>query len=118
MLQYGLVRNLNGPKPYEWDVFRGLADLTKKSDESMDEYLKKLLKISEEVIYLHEGGPKPTQGNVTANGTPTPSENGLPEDSETLTYDRAKKIMRRIDYFYKLREVVIFDPDVSFFNTS
>lgn len=83
----------------------------------MDDYYKKMIRISEEVVALIEGGSiaKGARTPGTANGTPTPSESGLvADDTETLTYDRAKKILRRVEYFNKLREVVIFDPEVMF----
>lgn len=117
LLSYGVVRNLKGPRPFEWDIFRGLADLVQKSDDAMEEYLKKVIRMAEEVVYLHEGGPIKKLVKEDDGNTPQLSELGAPDDSETLSYDRAKKIVKRIEAFYKLREVVIHDSHVILYLT-
>ncbi|KAI8909625.1 SNF2 family N-terminal domain-containing protein [Gorgonomyces haynaldii] len=98
LLSFGVVRKPNSTT-HDWDVFRGLADLVKKSDEAMEDYYQKVVRMSEEVLALENPANKAAQAPL--------------DDAETLTLDRAKKILRRIEYFNKLRDEVIPDPKLT-----
>jgi hypothetical protein len=84
----------------------------------MEEYLKKVIRIADEVVASNEGSTLVTkvesEPSAITNGSALhgPSDAGAGEYTETLSYDRAKKINRRIEYFYNLREKVITDPMV------
>ncbi|KAJ3261825.1 choline dehydrogenase 7 [Boothiomyces macroporosus] len=128
LLSYG-VKKLPDSDKYDWTKFKVLADLQKKSDDAMEAYLKKLIAMSTEIVAAHEkdaaAKKKPsvevneddsvavaplaveesgtqenavTETNGDGNGEPAANEDG-----ETLTLDRAKKVLRRISYFEKLR---------------
>jgi hypothetical protein len=101
LLSYGVMRK-EGTNLHDWDIFRGLADLGKKSDESMEEYYHKLVRIADDVLARREPG----------SASRKPDADGLPDDTETITFERAKKITRRIAYFNLLRDKVIQDPKV------
>lgn len=108
LVSYGLVRKSIEPVLYDWDIFRGLADLVGKSDEAMNQYYQKLVMVATETCH-----PRSTPGIPSAGTVTVPSEqDGLNEDHETLSLDRSKKILRRVSYFHKLR-IVIQDPDLS-----
>lgn len=128
LLSYG-VKKLPDSDKYDWTKFKVLADLQKKSDDAMEAYLKKLIAMSTDIVAAHEkdaaAKKKPsvevneddsaavaplaveesgtqenavTETNGDGNGEPAANEDG-----ETLTLDRAKKVLRRISYFEKLR---------------
>ncbi|KAJ3277093.1 choline dehydrogenase 7 [Terramyces sp. JEL0728] len=126
LLSYG-VKKLPDCDKYDWTKFKVLADLQKKSDDAMDAYLKKLIAMSTEIVANHEkdsAAKKRTaeaaEDDTAAVVAPSNDENGIQEtapesvlettaeptateDGETLTFDRAKKVLRRISFFEKLR---------------
>lgn len=104
LITYGLVSSETKSDLHDWTVFRGLADLVHKPDEAMEDYLKKVLKLAKEAIVLHEG--------TALHDRAKQPEPKVTEDMESLSYDRAKKVIKRIDYFQKLREIVLIDSDV------
>lgn len=67
----------------------------------MEDYFHKVLRSSHEIIAIQETGQAPAKTNLIDQ-----------EEIENLTYERAKKVLRRVEYFNNLRDFVIPDPDL------
>ena len=107
---------------YDWQKFRELSGLS-KNDDLLEDYYEKLMLMCSEVIERTET----TIHQFNSDGLD--GENGYSElaskelisaakiivdrDGETLTYDKAKKIMKRIEVMRRLREDVLKLPDLS-----
>ena len=81
--------------------------MRKKSDEALESYLVKLIELSKRTIEYHIDIAKNTDGEIHTEPYPAGDE------QETLTIDRAKKVIRRIELFDILRLKVLHLPDVS-----
>lgn len=107
---------------YDWEKFRELSGLT-KNDETLEHYYDKLMLMCSEVIDRTES----TMNQLNSDGLD--GDNGFSElaskelisaakiivdkDGETLTYDKARKIMKRIEVMRRLREDILKIPDLS-----
>lgn len=107
ILIYGVERNGSGDAIQEWDKFKDISSLTRKSDKAMTVYLEKLIILCNETIKFNEKTKGTTEG-VDKLGIP------VGDEGESITLDRAKKVLRRIEYFDKLRLEVLPMPDVTF----
>lgn len=100
----------------DWEKFRELSGLT-RSDELLEDYYEKLMLMSSEVVERTEA----TMNQFNSDGID--GEGGYSElaskelisaakiivdkDGETLTYDKAKKILKRIEIMRRLREDIL-----------
>jgi hypothetical protein len=107
---------------YDWEKFRELSGLT-KNDETLEDYYDKLMLMASEVIDRTEA----TMNQLNSDGLD--GENAFSElaskelisaakiivdkDGETLTFDKAKKIMKRIEVMRRLREDILKLSDLS-----
>ena len=108
ILTFGVERTPDG-MGFIWDRFKAIAELRKKSDEALESYLAKLIELSKKTIEYHIKIARMPDGD--AHGEPYP----VGDDQETVTIDRAKKVIRRIEFFDVLRLQVLHLPDVSFY---
>ncbi|CAG0916765.1 unnamed protein product [Notodromas monacha] len=81
---------------YDWDRFRHLAGLERKTDEMMNEYLRGFLAMCKRVT-----GQKLTE-----------EEDLLQMTIEPIAEDRAKRLLNRLDLMSKLREDVLSRKDL------
>jgi hypothetical protein len=116
------VKNPESFMDYDWEKFRELSGLT-KNDETLEHYYDKLMLMCSEVIDRTES----TMNQLNSDGLD--GDNGFSElaskelisaakiivdkDGETLTYDKARKIMKRIEVMRRLREDILKIPDLS-----
>lgn len=102
------VPNADGKN--DWTQFKILAELTVKADEILDAYLSKLVELSKETLAYYEKEGKKIQedGSLPTQDTLNDTSNPLypNQDGETLTFDRAKKIIKRLSMFDKLRKAL------------
>ncbi|KAI8897954.1 SNF2 family N-terminal domain-containing protein [Globomyces pollinis-pini] len=115
VLSYG-VKRIPNSNLCDWAAFKSLAELPKKTDEAMEIYLKKLIQLSKDTIAFHEKERKIAAEEENAEApiaTTVHAEYPGNEDGETITYDRAKKILKRIDYFDRLRQTVLHVNDLA-----
>lgn len=105
----------------DWDKFRALSGL-KKSDEMLEEYYQKLIIMCNEVITRTESTMSRVQNDSVMEGEVAYSEQAAKElisaakiivdrDGETLTYEKAKKLFKRLDLMKRLRDVLLKYPD-------
>jgi hypothetical protein len=102
------VPNTDGKN--DWTQFKILAELTVKADEVLDAYLSKLIELSKETLVYYEKEGKKIQedGSLPTQDTLNDTSNPLypNQDGETLTFDRAKKVVKRLSVFDKLRKAL------------
>ena len=91
-----------------WGRFKAIAELRKKSDEALLNYLGKLIELSKRTIEYHIEIAKIPDGE--SHTIPYP----VGDEQETVTIDRAKKVIRRIEFFDILRLQILHLPDVRF----
>jgi hypothetical protein len=114
VLAYG-VKRIPDSDLCDWTQFKELAELQKKSDESLESYLKKLIQLSKDIISYNEKNIKKMEDIGTGiENQEAVAEYPANEDGETFTLDRAKKILRRISYFDRLRKDVLHMTNVLF----
>jgi hypothetical protein len=85
-----------------------LAELTKKPDDLLEGYLQRLIALSKETLSyfdkeskkIQEDGSLPTMEALCNTANPSYPK---ADDGETLTLDRAKKVIKRLALFEKLR---------------
>jgi hypothetical protein len=116
-LAFGVKRDPTGD--YDWAQFKEIAELTRKTDEALTKYCDSLIELAKRTITYH------TQASVSKAAAPPleiPVSNNdvsnplypIGEEGETLTIDRAKKVLRRIEYFDKLRLNVLRMDDLPY----
>ncbi len=108
LLTFGVERTPDG-LGFLWNRFKAIAELRKKSDEALESYLAKLVELSKKTIEYHIKIARLADGD--AHTEPYP----VGDDQETVTIDRAKKVIRRIEFFDVLRLQVLHLPDVSLY---
>jgi hypothetical protein len=115
LLAFGVKRDLTGD--YDWTQFKEIAELTRKTDEALTKYCDSLIELSTRTITYH------TQASASKAAAPeNPVSNNdasnplypMGEEGETVTIDRAKKVLRRIEYFDKLRLNVLRMDDLPY----
>lgn len=95
---------------YDWNTFKAIAELTRKTDEAMQGYLEKLIDLSKRTIQYHAKLNR--DGDESGSLLLSNPDYPMGEEQEILTIDRAKKVIRRIDFFDRLRLKVLKMPDV------
>jgi hypothetical protein len=80
----------------DWTRFKEMSQL-RKSDDILEEHFLRLVNICQDLI------------DRANNGDTIPDE----KDVETMTPDKAKKLLKRVEWLRKLREHVVTNPQVS-----
>ncbi len=105
---------------YKWDNFKIIAELPRKTEDVLSSYLEKLIELSNRTIVYNQsiGAKKGGTAESEASIAQIMAHPDYPksEDQESITYDRAKKVIRRIEVFDLLRLRVLSLPDVCFSN--
>lgn len=104
-----------------WDRFRELSGI-QKPDDVLDTYFLKLLSMSNECVELADELVEESKKKITS-GDPNaaifnPMLLKIDRQGDSITYDVAKRIIKRVESMKKLREVVLVNPDVSGFMCS
>ena len=110
LLSFGVERTEDGG--FDWNMFKTIAELTRKTDEAMQGYLEKLIDLSNRTIEFHSKLVR--EGDETGSLLTNPNY-PVGEEQEILTIDRARKVIRRIELFDRLRLNVLKMPDVIYF---
>ena len=115
LLHYG-VPNVQDSQEHDWTQFKVLADLTKKTDVVLETYLSKLTALAKETLayYDREGKRINEDGSLVGMEVmgDTSNPNYPKDDGESISLDRAKKVLKRRQLFEKLREKVLPMEDV------
>ena len=114
LLAFGVKRDPTGD--YEWTQFKEIAELTRKTDEALTKYCDSLVELSKRTIAFHieasaNKGVLLPENSTASNDVSNPLY-PQGEEGETLTIDRAKKVLRRIEFFDKLRLNVLRMDDL------
>lgn len=102
---------------YKWDNFKIIAELTRKTDEALSTYIEKLIELSHrtnaycEQIGAKKGGTTDTDASIVQ--VMAHPDYPKTDDGESISWDRAKKVIKRIEIFDRLRLSVLMMPDVS-----
>eukprot|EP00842_Homolaphlyctis_polyrhiza_P001258 jgi/Hompol1/2132/HPOL_002827-RA len=134
----GLPRIRGSPDKTDWELFKRMAELDKKSDEAMEYYYQKVMNMSREVISANEtlknrtipeliasaAAVTTTQTAESADGTADTSgaplaltstdtvDPALDPALTVLTLEKAKKIVKRVEMFEKLRSGILTDDSI------
>jgi hypothetical protein len=101
-----------GSDENDWKMFNKLSELVKKPDAVLNLYLNSLIALSKETVAYYEKESKKINEDGSNFSMDVISNTGNPNypkglDGETLTLDRAKKVIKRIAMFEKLREKIL-----------
>ncbi|KAJ3367504.1 choline dehydrogenase 7 [Kappamyces sp. JEL0680] len=114
LLSFGVERRDDGT--YKWDNFKIIAELTRKTDEALSTYIEKLIELSHrtnaycEKIGAKKGGTTDTDASIVQ--VMAHPDYPKTDDGESISWDRAKKVIKRIEIFDRLRLSVLMMPDL------
>ena len=119
LMSYGVEYDPEDLEKRVWTRFKELAFL-KKSDEVLDEYYTKIFDLCKEVvekgdIARKEHGEKDDAGETEVgdkNLKFNPYSFKIERDGEVMAYDKAKRLLRRIELLRMLREQVLPHPEL------
>ncbi|KAJ3044119.1 choline dehydrogenase 7 [Rhizophlyctis rosea] len=112
----------------DWGRFQYLANLEHKSPQALETYYQKLVSMCDEVVDKAEAAafgvneavkaeePAEADGNedgAVARDERLSSAKVLERDGDQITYDKAKKIQKRLEQMRTLREVVLPHPELN-----
>ncbi|KAJ3053100.1 choline dehydrogenase 7 [Rhizophlyctis rosea] len=120
LMSFGVDRKNDGSDECNWTRFQQLAQLQHKSPQVLDTYYLKLLSMCEEVIAATEAAalgnvPEPDEAalaegdedGAAARNQRLMSVKTLERDGDQVTYDKAKKILKRLEQMRTLREYIL-----------
>jgi hypothetical protein len=101
LLYYGVQKKEDGSGTHDWTQFKVLSELGHKQDALLENYLSKLIQLAQDTVKYSK---KVGQEEHTENLVNTSPDYPKGDDGEILNFERARKIVKRIETFYKLRE--------------
>ncbi|CAO0794785.1 unnamed protein product [Mucor circinelloides] len=126
LMSFGVERE---DDDYKWDRFKEIANLEKKTDESLTNHYKEVYAACEESVKKHtlDNGTASSVAGGADVDTPvsSPKDNGdtmsretslEPEESndngDTVPFDKARRSLRRIAQMEIIREKVLVNPEL------
>ncbi|KAI8589488.1 SNF2 family N-terminal domain-containing protein [Geranomyces variabilis] len=103
LMSYGVETVPGQPGVRDWRQFKDLSNL-RKSVETLEDHYLKLMASCEEVIRVTE--------EAEAGLIDPPPQDDKEKDPDAITYDRAKKLIKRLEQMRVLREDVLPQPQL------
>ncbi len=116
LISYGVETSSDDREVRVWDRFRELSGI-QKADDVMDAYYVKMMSMSKECVDLADELTEESKKKIDAREPGATLFNPMllkiDRQGDSITYDVAKRIIKRVESMTKLREVVLVNPHVS-----
>ncbi|KAI8914962.1 SNF2 family N-terminal domain-containing protein [Powellomyces hirtus] len=107
LMSYGVETVPGKPTVRDWVRFKELSNL-RKSVETLEDHYVKLMASCEEVIRTTEAAQEASGGKEAS----VLEDDKNDKDADAITYDRAKKLLKRLEQMRVLREEVLPQPQL------
>jgi superfamily II DNA or RNA helicase len=110
LMFYGVKKLENDSGKHDWTQFKTLAELNRRNDELLDSYFVKLTQLCKDTLEYSKKVGEDQHESIDTSSPEYPKG----DDGEVLNFDRARKILKRIELFDKLR-AHLKNPEVNHF---